>query len=59
MELNERIFIDGNYEVVCDILDHAGYDYDWDSYDRLMCSSEDLYDIISLLEENAINFDVL
>ena len=50
--LEERILLDGDADIeeVENALDEAGIDYDWDSGDRLMVSSEDLDDVTDILD---------
>ena len=58
--LEERILLDGDADIeeVENALDEAGIDYDWDSGDRLMVSSEDLDDVTDILDD-ITGYDVL
>lgn len=55
-----RIFIDDGdpAEVEC-LLDDGGYDYDWDSGNRLIVNDEDADVICVLLREAGIRVEVI
>lgn len=58
--LEERLLISGEGEEnIEDILDDGGWDYDWDSGDRLMVNSDDLDEIINALEESGYEVDII
>ena len=58
--LEERLLISGEGEEnIEDILDDGGWDYDWDSGDRLMVKSEDMDEIINALAESGYEIDVI
>lgn len=55
-----RIFIDdGDPAAVECILDDGGYDYDWDSGNRLIVNDEDADVICVLLREVGIRVEVI
>ena len=58
--LEERLLISGEGEEnIEDILDDGGWDYDWDSGDRLMVNSDDLDEIINALEDAGYDVDII
>lgn len=58
--LEERILLDdgADIEEIENALDEEGIDYDWDSSDRLMVSSEDLDDVTDILDD-ITGYDIL
>ena len=58
--LEERILLDDDADIeeIESALDEAGIDYDWDSGDRLMVSSEDLDEVTDILDD-ITSYDIL
>ena len=56
----ERILLaeDTDINEVENALDEAGIDYDWDSGDRLMVSSDDLEETTAILDE-LTDYDII
>ena len=56
----ERILLaeDTDLAEVEDALDKAGIDYDWDSGDRLMISSDDLEETTAILDD-LTDYDII
>ena len=56
----ERILLaeDTDINEVEEALDEAGIDYDWDSYDRLMVSDDDLEETTAILDE-LTDYDII
>lgn len=58
--LNTRLLIDDDDKArVEELLDEEYLDSDWDDGDRLMVSSDDLDNVLTLFETNEISFEVL